>query len=62
LAGAEVFGRRLRIDYSDQRNGRDAGRRDPGSEGPMETPPQQETFQGDSDPSEGNVSKPDGSY
>lgn len=59
LAGVEVYGRRLRIDFSDQRNG---GRRDPGPGGPMETPPQEETFQGGSDPSEGNFSKPDGSY
>jgi len=62
LAGVEVFGRRLRIDYSDHRN---AGRRDPGNERPMEAPPvpeQQETFQRGEDASEGNLSKPDGSY
>jgi len=62
LAGVEVFGRRLRIDFSDQRN---AGRRDAGPGGPMESPPapaQQETFQGDSDALEGDLHKPDGSY
>lgn len=62
LAGVEVFGRRLRIDYSDQRN---AGRRDTGNERPMESPPvpqQQETFQRGEDASEGSLSKPGGSY
>jgi len=62
LAGVEVFGRRLRIDFSDQRN---AGRRDVGPGNPIESPPaptQQETFQGGSDALEGDLHKPDGSY
>ncbi|RPA92006.1 RNA-binding domain-containing protein [Choiromyces venosus 120613-1] len=58
LVGVEVFGRRLRIDFSDQRN---AARRNDGPEGSMESssPAQGESFEGSSEGSEG---KPDGSY